>query len=341
MAGKPVKAKHSQGTAHADVYKGLIEGREAPRGWLLGIDSPISDFAMLGTHGEIYDVDAIRMAQDPVRGKDRGVGPRIGLGEHQNGSNLWKYLPSAKIAGAIAGKIPEAGDDQLLLSIGEQYFGVSLGPNWAFEADPFVLLNALPPNMRDIVADRLANLGSLDCVDDEIKHLTSIGQAIADLAVAPVGEVNGDFRTGDLSSEQSGKFTTSTPLPSHEKSNAEKQQEKIQAANSILQELDDLELALKNASADPQAEKDYVANMSRRKKLEGALYQLGAIHIPADAGRTIFDPRYHSALAMSDDSIEGDDRGLVDRVSKVFRSGFMLDNELLRPTMVEVKRERL
>ena len=69
-----------------------------------------------------------------------------------------------------------------------------------------------------------------------------------------------------------------------------------------------------------------------REKLLKDLADLGVTQINAKEG-VLFDPNYHEAVQMDD---EGGDQEMI---SEELRSGWMVDDEIVRPAMVRVVRK--
>ncbi|MBC7237396.1 MAG: nucleotide exchange factor GrpE [Chloroflexi bacterium] len=107
---------------------------------------------------------------------------------------------------------------------------------------------------------------------------------------------------------------------------------RMEVLRDLLPILDDFRLALENApsSAPAVAENDWVAGVQLiERKLTALLQAFGAR--PIEALGQPFDPKYHEALVQepSDEYAEG-------RVSKVIREGYLLEDQVLRPALVQV-----
>lgn len=331
------------------IAKRNDQKRLAPRGWSFGIRGGGSKFGMLGEDGTIYDINEMKMPRDPQRGKSMIGQPKIGVGEHTD-SGLWRYLPSSKVAAALIDEVPTHDNEDKVYTTGAAVFGSLVGPNWASEADPATLISALAPELQNTVLQRLYKNGSMDNVEAEIRHLAQIGQGLADLAI------------------HSGKFEQPEPAPAptlaeYKTGVTEEEQEKIAYVQGILPDIDNLELAVKHGYSQrnktPDQEDEYMQNLMRLREYNKHLEALGVkriqasdtstVHMASHGGpqriatyapETVFDPHYHEAIGLSADSLPPDTPNTIERISKVLRSGYMLENgKLIRPTMVETRHE--
>lgn len=97
----------------------------------------------------------------------------------------------------------------------------------------------------------------------------------------------------------------------------------------IIPIVDDIERATKHLPAD-LAENEWARGViALREKLLKDLGELGVNKINASAG-TVFNPNYHEATAMDD---EGGEQEII---KEELRSGWAIDDEVVRPAMVKV-----
>jgi len=99
------------------------------------------------------------------------------------------------------------------------------------------------------------------------------------------------------------------------------------AIRSLLPVVDSLNLALKNAHANPQELKKGVELI--QKQFQEALQKIGVQRIPAQG--QAFDPRLHDAIEMVE-SNDVEDNHVLDEL----QPGFKIKERLLRPAMVRV-----
>lgn len=181
-------AVHDAATMNRDHYSSLRKAG-APRGWKFRLDhpmSPISKFGMLSTGGHLYDVDGLRIAGEPA--KNPADNKYIALGRHHNGSNLWRYLPSIKVAAAATNLSPTLENRAAL----EDHLTANAGPAWLMEPDPLKIIESYGPQWKGTLIDRLRMQGAMDTTSAEIAHLVSISNGLGQLALNS-GKYEGTF----------------------------------------------------------------------------------------------------------------------------------------------------
>lgn len=118
------------------------------------------------------------------------------------------------------------------------------------------------------------------------------------------------------------------------------EEEKLQAGNfykamvirDLLPAIDNLERALMHAPKDLKGH-DYVKGVQGIiKQFEQCLKQLGVERIKTKGEH--FDPHFHEAVHMEDNG------GHHEIISEELRAGYKLGNEVIRPAMVKVKKEK-
>jgi molecular chaperone GrpE len=102
------------------------------------------------------------------------------------------------------------------------------------------------------------------------------------------------------------------------------------AARSLLPAIDNLSLALKNASASPEDFRKGVELI--HKQLQDALQKMNVQRVPAKG--EMFDPRQHEAIEMVE-SDEVPDNHVLEEL----QSGYRIKDRLLRPAMVRVAKK--
>jgi molecular chaperone GrpE len=102
------------------------------------------------------------------------------------------------------------------------------------------------------------------------------------------------------------------------------------AARSLLPVIDNLALAIKNASAKPEDFRKGVELI--HKQLQGALEKMNVQRIPAQGQP--FDPRLHEAIEMVESDEVPDDHVLEE-----LQPGYRMKDRLLRPAMVRVAKK--
>jgi molecular chaperone GrpE len=102
------------------------------------------------------------------------------------------------------------------------------------------------------------------------------------------------------------------------------------AARSLLPVIDNLALAIKNASAKPEDFRKGVELI--HKQLQGALEKMNVQRIPAQGEP--FDPRLHEAIEMVE-SDEVPDHHVLEEL----QPGYRMKDRLLRPAMVRVAKK--
>ena len=170
------------------VY-GKLVATGAPRGWKIRLDnpaSPVSKFAMLSTGGQTYDVDWLKGARKVTNGRVQEQ--NIGLGQLSSGSNLWRYLPSIKVASAATNLAPTLENREAL----ESHLTANAGPAWLMEPDPLKIIESYGPQWKNTLIDRLRMQGAMDTTGAEIAHLIAITNGLADLALNS-GRYEGTF----------------------------------------------------------------------------------------------------------------------------------------------------
>ncbi len=100
----------------------------------------------------------------------------------------------------------------------------------------------------------------------------------------------------------------------------EKKAAKLATVYKILPLLDDIDRAIST----------YAELAPLQKSLEKTYLELGLQKIPSEAG-TDFNPDLHDAVM-----VEGD--GATEKIGETLRSGYYYEGEVLRPTMVKVKK---
>jgi molecular chaperone GrpE len=103
------------------------------------------------------------------------------------------------------------------------------------------------------------------------------------------------------------------------------------AARSLLPVIDNLALAIKNASAKPEDFRKGVELI--HKQLQGALEKMNVQRIPAQGEP--FDPRFHEAIEMVE-SDEVPDHHVLEEL----QPGYRMKDRLLRPAMVRVAKAK-
>ena len=101
------------------------------------------------------------------------------------------------------------------------------------------------------------------------------------------------------------------------------------AVRGLLPVVDTLNLALKNADANPQEFKKGVELI--QKQLQEALQKIGVQRVPAQG--QVFDPRVHEAIEMVESNDVEDNHVLEE-----LQPGYKIKERLLRPAMVRVAR---
>ncbi|MGH7197101.1 MAG: nucleotide exchange factor GrpE [Candidatus Saccharimonadales bacterium] len=100
----------------------------------------------------------------------------------------------------------------------------------------------------------------------------------------------------------------------------------------LLPVIDNIDRAISHTPEDLADNKWVQGIVSLGKNLEKSLKDLGLERIPAAPGTT-FDPNLHEAISVED----GD--GEHEVVAQELRAGFKLGHQVIRPSMVKVKRE--
>lgn len=100
----------------------------------------------------------------------------------------------------------------------------------------------------------------------------------------------------------------------------EKKAVKLATVYKLLPLLDDIDRAINS----------YAELVPLQKSLEKTCLELGLQKIPSEAGAD-FNPDLHDAVM-----VEGD--GATEKIGETLRSGYYYDGEVLRPTMVKVKK---
>ncbi len=107
---------------------------------------------------------------------------------------------------------------------------------------------------------------------------------------------------------------------------------KAMVVRELLPVIDDLERALDHAPKE-LANHAYVKGIqSLAKKFDSTLAGLGLERIKTTSEP--FDPRYHEAISLEDKG------GEHEMVSEELQAGYKLGEEVIRPAMVRVKREK-
>jgi molecular chaperone GrpE len=108
---------------------------------------------------------------------------------------------------------------------------------------------------------------------------------------------------------------------------------KMSAILNLLPVIDDIERAISHVPDDLKNNNWAQGIINLSNKLEGSLKVLGLVRIEASPG-TAFTPELHEALGM-DEGAEGDH----EVISEELRAGYLLDGQVVRPSMVQVTRE--
>lgn len=103
------------------------------------------------------------------------------------------------------------------------------------------------------------------------------------------------------------------------------------SARALLPVIDNLALAIKNASAHPEDFRKGVELI--HKQLQGALEKMNVQRIPAQG--ELFDPRFHEAIEMVE-SDEVPDHHVLEEL----QPGYRMKDRLLRPAMVRVAKAK-
>ncbi len=360
LLGKARPAAFSQAETHQTIHDELAKGgrkytkrgwkndkdREpAPQGWKFGIGSSgskVSDFAMLSSDGQIYEVSSIASTRSPQRNNYNPGESDLGLGHSEEGSetNFLKYMPAFKVAAALVGKVPTNENIHEVLEAGEAAFATTVGPDWTKVGDPMELINSLPKAQRAGALDSLKKLGSMDNVEHEVKHLIAIVTGLGRLAAG------------------SGKFPMPVERPKTpdqiEAEEDARNELRRQAVSGILPELDAAEAAIAAAKGmkDARGDKLYTENMAKLKDLEFKLAALGASRIPAVADRSklheyrgpvspvVADSRFHEIVAEDGTPLPDSVPGVYERITKEYRRGYTLvdTGEVVRRAQVVVDR---
>lgn len=101
----------------------------------------------------------------------------------------------------------------------------------------------------------------------------------------------------------------------------------------LLPVIDTIELATKHVPAELATNKWAQGIIGLNKNLEKSLLELGLTRISTEPG-TVFDPNLHEAVLMDEDS-EGDEEVIAEEL----RAGYQLGTQVVRHSMVKVKRQ--